>query len=449
MRVAIIGGGPSGLSTALFLERKLPPSEIVLFEASQRLGGKAITKRFDTAPVAYEAGLAECYDYSHIGPDPLRALLDELDVPLREMRPGPVVLDGVVLDGPESIRRAFGAQTANAIERFQRRAAVALPLDVWKSDESVAGLLHAWSDLTWGEILANVPDPIARTYLEIVCHSDLATESHLTDGLNGLRNHLLDHPAYVRHVAVEGGMEVVTRRLADRLGRTQFELGTRVTGVRSVGRRRYHLRLVAGGVEREADFDAVIVALPHHALHLIDWRGEALRRAVIDHIRHFAHPGHYLRVSVLFDSPFWRDELRGSWFMLDAFGGCCVYDEGTRHEAGPYGVLGWLLAGSHALGATNLSNDDLVRMVLDSLPGALSSRARDACLESSVHRWAGAINAAPGSPFRDLATAQRPEPIEHPELIFVGDYFLDSTLNAVVHSARTGVELLSTEHATA
>ncbi len=42
--------------------------------------------------------------------------------------------------------------------------------------------------------------------------------------------------------------------------------------------------------------------------------------------------------------------------MLDAFGGCCVYDESSRGEDGPYGVLGWLLGGEAALTFSNFED---------------------------------------------------------------------------------------------
>ncbi len=76
-RVAIIGGGPGGLMTAHLLEQKCS-CRTTLFEASDRLGGKVRTCRFDSAPVKYEAGVAECYDYEAIGDDPLRNLIREL-----------------------------------------------------------------------------------------------------------------------------------------------------------------------------------------------------------------------------------------------------------------------------------------------------------------------------------------------------------------------------------
>ena len=41
--------------------------------------------------------------------------------------------------------------------------------------------------------------------------------------------------------------------------------------------------------------------------------------------------------------------------MSEAFGGCCVYNEGARHDVGKHGVLNWLIAGSDALAFANLS----------------------------------------------------------------------------------------------
>ena len=52
---------------------------ITLLEASGRLGGKLQTRRFDSAPVMYEAGVAECYDYETLGHDPLRQLVEIWD----------------------------------------------------------------------------------------------------------------------------------------------------------------------------------------------------------------------------------------------------------------------------------------------------------------------------------------------------------------------------------
>jgi protoporphyrinogen oxidase len=61
------------------------PLNVVLYEGSNRLGGKIQTPLFDTFPVRYEAGAAEFYGYSHFDDDPLRDLIEELGLPMRPM----------------------------------------------------------------------------------------------------------------------------------------------------------------------------------------------------------------------------------------------------------------------------------------------------------------------------------------------------------------------------
>ena len=55
----------------------------------------------------------------------------------------------------------------------------------------------------------------------------------------------------------------------------------------------------------------------------------------------------------------------------------------------------------------------------------MSSTVRGAreFIEGQVHRWAGAVSGQPGGyPLRDPGSAHRPEPVEHPGLVVVGDY---------------------------
>src|ERR1700721_4257930 len=78
-KVAILGGGPGGLMTAYHLEQKCGDScHTTVFEASGRTGGKLLTMQFDSAPVIYEAGAAEFYNYAMVGPDPLLELIEKL-----------------------------------------------------------------------------------------------------------------------------------------------------------------------------------------------------------------------------------------------------------------------------------------------------------------------------------------------------------------------------------
>ena len=129
--------------------------------------------------------------------------------------------------------------------------------------------------------------------------------------------------------------------------------------------------------------------------------------------------------------------------MLDAFGGCCLYDETPSHDSGTYGVLGWLLAGADALSSCNTDDRGLITAALDSLPDGLYDEARQRAIEGKVHRWAGAVSGQPGGcPLRDVSSTHRPEPVEHPGLVVVGDYLFDSTLNGVLRSAHIATALL-------
>jgi protoporphyrinogen oxidase len=445
--VAIVGGGPGGLLTAHLLERKLGlDCEATLFESSTRVGGKILTRTFDSARVLYEAGVAECYDYGGLGPDPLRSLVEELGLVRKPVGGGSVFLEGKLLRNEEEIRRHFGSVTLDAIAEFRRRSVSMLSVATWYADSWRDDNAHPWSRRTCDEILNEVDDPKARKYLQVTAHSDLATEPHLTSGLNGLKNFLMDVPGYVGQYSIEGGIERLPERLVKSLTATRVELETPVVGIEIAGGQRssrYRVRFRKGRETMPREFDAVFVALPPGWLGMIEWRGETLRRAMSAHVAHYDRPAHYLRVSMLFERPFWRPRIAGLWFMLDAFGGTCVYDEGSRHDARGRGVLGFLLAGNPALSLGNFDEETLVDRVLESLPDELYDDAREELLEGRVHRWAGAVSAQPGGlPLRDPRSAHVPEPREHPGLFVVGDYLFDSTLNGVYDSANFATELM-------
>ena len=318
-----------------------------------------------------------------------------------------------------------------------------LPLASWYRGFVEADNQHPWARRTCQQVLDDVVDPVARRYLKIGAHSDMATEPHLASGLIGLRNFLKSVPGYGAQYSIEGGMERLARRIADRLTSTRFELEAVVTALSRRRDGRYTIRFRRGRTAIEEDFDAVVLAVPYNHLQAIEMTGERLRRAMAAHVAHYDSPGHYLRVSVLFDRPFWRRLFTGSWIMLDAFGGCCVYDESPGRDTDGYGVLGWLLAGADALRLSNADDRTLAALVLDSLPDALFDEARSRAVETKVHRWAGAVSGQPGGfRVRPPREAHQPEPVEHPGLAVVGDYLFDSTLNGVLRSASIATELI-------
>ena len=229
-RVAIIGGGPGGLMTAHLLEQKCS-CRATLFEASDRLGGKVRTCRFDSAPVKYEAGVAECYDYEAIGDDPLRNLMRELGLDITPTGSNAIVLDGALMLDDIEIGQRCGDRTLRAIEDFRRQASTILPLSKWYQGLEQGDNGHPWARRTFEEMLNEVADPVAKAYLKVAVHSDLATEPNLTNGLNGLRKLLGSVPGYGAQYSIDGGMEMLPRRLAEHLTSTDVVLNAPVVRV--------------------------------------------------------------------------------------------------------------------------------------------------------------------------------------------------------------------------
>ena len=172
-----------------------------------------------------------------------------------------------------------------------------LPLANWYRGFVEADNQHPWARRTCQQVLDDVVDPVARTYLKIGAHSDMATEPHLANGLIGLRNFLKSVPGYGAQYSIEGGMERLAQRLADRLTSTRFELEAVVTALSRQRDGRYTVRFRRGRTAIEEDFDAVVLAVPYNHLHAIEMTGERLRRAMAAHLAHYDSPGHYLRVS--------------------------------------------------------------------------------------------------------------------------------------------------------
>ncbi len=218
-----------------------------------------------------------------------------------------------------------------------------------------------------------------------------------------------------------------------------------LTSVRPLFDGTYQLGMCINGEPQTIAADYVMLALPLTALSIIDWRSPHLQQAMARHINYFDRPGHYLRATLLFERPFWRDVLPGAWWMLDAFDGCCAYDEGARNEIGQWGALGFLIAGNAALGLANMSDAAIEKLCLDALPPELAIGKR-LIVDSRIHRWMASVNAIPGGyPVRSAFVNHRPAASQVPGLAVVGDYMFDATLNGVLDSADAATDILLAE----
>jgi protoporphyrinogen oxidase len=430
--IAIIGGGPGGLMTARRLQQLTPePLQVDIYEAASEVGGKVLTRRFSTVPVSYEAGAAELYDYSAVGADPLRELVSELGLETFPMRGDAVILDGRV------IRSAAGLGDAahRELKRFSRFAREAIsPAEYYESDWK-ADLDDPLARASFRALLGKLKNPLARRYIETAVHSDLATEPHRTSASYGLQNWLMNEPGYMGLYGIRGGNQRLVRELARTLDASIYTRH-RVTRIRPTSGNRFELIIERQNETIRRTADEAVVALPVNWIRGIEYDHPVLDAAVMKHHRRFDHPANYLRVSALFRTPFWRKHIADSYFMHDAFGGCCLYDESEREGTQGHGVIGWLIGGEAAATHANLSDDELARTVLDAWPAMLGD-ARAEFLEAKVTRWIGSVNALPGGR-APLPPEQRhcPEPTAFPNFHFVGDYLFDSTLNGVMDSAE-------------
>ncbi len=434
--VGIVGGGPGGLMTAYTLQKMVDgPVRITLFEASPRLGGKIATPRFGKAPVQYEAGAAEFYDYSNFDEDPLKELVAELGLPIRTMGGPAVIMDDQVLANLDDIQDRLGPNACRALAAFDRFAKDRMtPQEFWHSDFP-EGLEGPMDPRRFDALLAEIAAPEARQYVRHLIHSDLATEPDQTSPTYGLQNYLMNDPAYMQLYGIEGGNERLPHELAARIDATVL-LEHQVSGIARNGDSRLRICSTHQGQAREDEFDFVVIALPHNRISSISFGGPRLAEAMKQHHDYYNHPAHYLRITILFDQTFRRSSFTDSYWMLDHFGGCCLYDESSRDPGATHGVLGWLLGGKAAVEMSERTDEQLIAEALDSLPPFLA-HGRAHFMEGRVHRWVGAVNAMPGGVVpRRLDQRHQPEPAEHANLFVVGDYLFDSTLNGVLDSAE-------------
>lgn len=442
-RIGIVGGGPGGLMTAYELQKRSPAHcSVTLYEAAGRLGGKIVSPRFASADVRYEAGAAELYDYSALGEDPLRELIAKLGLNVFSMSGASTVMDGNVLQDADDLGRAYGPAARQSLMDFDAHAKAWMsPNEYYDSDWSDADVNGPMTGRTLYDEFADVTHPDARRYLQIMIHSDLATEPHRTSAGYGLQNYLMNDDRYMRLYSIEGGMERLTQQLAA-LVHADIHLNETVTRVQRSPDGTVRVHSLRNGVQTCEDFDYLVIALPYGALSSIEWAGDHLANAMHCHIAHFDHPGHYLRISMLFQEQFWGHVFRDSYFMLDAFGGCCLYDESSRNGSKTHGVLGWLLAGDDAMRAANHTDDELSAIALDSLPAFLQ-QGRELALETRVHRWIGSVSGLPGgNSVLPIQTRHVPDDTM-PNLMLVGDYLFDSTLNGVLDSATYVAETIA------
>ena len=281
-RVGIIGGGPGGLMTARLLERAFGAScRATMLEASQRLGGKIQSRRFDAAPVMYEAGVAECYAYEASGHDALRQLVAELGLTTVPTDSTAVVLNGALLRDDREIAAHCGDRT---LERRSRIFAGG-PWPCFRSRAGTAASRRKTTDIP------GRAGPAKRFWTRWRIRSQAVSEDRRPQrhGDRAASDQWADRTPEFPEVGARLRRAVFDRRRdGDAAAAAGGEPGPHRMSSSTL--RWCGCREIATGVTRSAvsaarsvvqqDFDAVVVALPYNRLHEIEWAGERLRRAM-------------------------------------------------------------------------------------------------------------------------------------------------------------------------
>lgn len=445
-KIAVVGGGPGGLFATYIINQRIPNAVVTIFESTDLLGGKMFTDEFSNG-TPFEAGVSELYEYlGGDDDDPMRKLIEEdLALPTVDMAGGGVILRGKILRDLDDVEKEFSYETRKRIERFHNRMTELMPLEKyahrWQPDND-----HPWANKTFREcIREEIPDDdIACQYIEVAVHSDLATEPHTCNGLNGIKNVLMDNHDYMKLYHVIGGIERISEALEEKIqANVRFE--TRVVRI-AKDDEGYDVFFRENGEEEQESFDSVMIALPNHWLTQLEWGDARLSEAIHRVLAHYDLPAHYFRISLLFENNWWEKyKIPGDYWMMDMFNGCCAYNESHRWRSTHGHVLTFLLGGADALLQCSGNEDDstIISRLIDSLPEFMREDAWDEVVEAQIDRYAGSINAQPGGwPAEELRAEHVPEPKEHPGIFLVGDYFFDSTLNAALISANTAVEQL-------
>jgi monoamine oxidase/SAM-dependent methyltransferase len=447
INIAIVGAGPGGLMTAWHLSNKLEhEANLTIFEATGRVGGKIVTNRFSKADALYEAGVAEIYGYWSLGPDPLREMIEGFGLKTVPMDSDIVQMDNNLMAGLDGLKQVYGAKTANAVKNFRKSAGKMMSPAQYYEGVGKEDNAHPWANINCQDLLEReVDDETARKFFKIAARSDIASEPHLTNGLNGLKNFLMDLDGYIDLYSIVGGNQQLIDKLAER-SKDKVKLNSRVLRCGRNESGSYYLHVQQNGKVTTQEFDIVVFCLPHNWLCTVEFDGEKLQKAMVRHVAHFDRPAHYLRVTLLFDKKVWEPHVTQSWWMSDTFGGCCVYVENTRHEYPKgMGALGWLIAGSDALAYCNLSEQELIDQCVASLPPIFGD-AKKHLVEGRVHRWLSSVNAIPGGvPVRGARENHLPEPEEHSGVFLTGDYLYDSTLNGLLDSCDIASDLVVSE----
>lgn len=252
MRIGVVGAGPAGLTAAYRL--RASGHEVVVYEARDVAGGRTHTEHFGPGHYADTGAgwLASFY------PDTL-ALLEGLGERrrLRHLQirgGGELRLDGRLVPNPNSVRRILATPLLTPPEKVRFMAFMAALL---ATQRGRLRLDAAWDDRPATAALAGAGRRAAERIVRPSFEGPFF--ARLEEMSGALVRSWLRDLSVGSFFRVEGGMDAPWRALAADLG---VRTGSRVRGVRPLGRDAGLGVEVAVDGEPAARFDAAILAVP-------------------------------------------------------------------------------------------------------------------------------------------------------------------------------------------
>lgn len=429
-RIAVVGAGLGGLSTAYELQRK--GYRAVVFEAGDALGGRCQSLRGRFPGQVAELG-AELIDTTHMN---LRAYARELGLRLESYAAEPgerrFYIGGRLISEAEvteefralvpalrdDVRRSTGAPTADAYNDHD------VFLDHLPLDEYLA--LRGASPLLQGVIAAAYEPEYGRPISEqsalnllLFIHPDRRSELHEFGVFSDERYHII------------GGNDQVRDGLAAALA-TAPRFGHRLTAVGRLSSGAIRLRFETDGPAVEEDFDEVVLALPFPLLRTVDLQASlglpARKRAAIAGLR----AGTNSKVMVGFDGRPWQAlGSNGGVYAEAASGLQNVWETNGPSSDGRSAILTDFAGGDRGAAIDDAAPQAGAEAWLEALEGALpgvaarASRRADGSLRLAARNWLRAPLAAgsyacqhPGY-FTEIADW---EGVSIDNLHFAGDY---------------------------
>lgn len=409
LRVAIVGGGITGLAAAYYLERQAAerdlPLRCVLLEAEDRLGGKVQTERIggfvlEQGPDSFLARKAQAQQLCvavGLGDQVVQSNPDARGTGVLHRGRLEDLPDSMVLVAPTRLGAFLTTRLLSPLGKARAACDLVLPARAGEEDESLAAFVSRRFGREVAErlavpLLASVYGGGSGDLSLLASFPDLRrleqTHRSVLVGLRTLDRQRGPTPAGSPFVTLRDGLHALVDRLSASLRSTEVR---RHADVRRLAlapgqgdRPVYYLELASG---QTIDVDAVILATPATAASRIL---ERLAPRAAENLARISYvPA--LVVTIAFARTSIAQPLRGSGFLVPAAErlrliACTYVSRKWPHAGEPDAVLlRCYLGGPDLTDLLTREDQDLVALVRDELTGILGIGAAPRL--ARVYRW--------------------------------------------------------------